>query len=82
MDKWQDTEKGRVFINKVFSDIGMPEVTEAQLEVGTYTNAQLASHFEDPIQLYNVLCQLNPHNSAASNRSILSFRVEMMPKKD
>lgn len=75
MSDWFDTEKGKELIEKAFETAGMPEVEEAELEPGTYTNLQLAQKAGSPEKFVTLLMKL-PDGSPASKRSILSFAVE------
>ena len=71
-EKWQD------FVDKAFKVIDLPEVDTEDLEVGTYTNAQIAEHFrKNSLGLVSLLDKL-PGSSVASRRSILSFVVDML----
>ena len=70
--KWQK------FVDSAFQAADLPEVPEEQLEVGTYTNAQIAEKLQgDPMKLLSLLMGVSTMGSHAEKRSILSFAVEM-----
>ena len=75
MTKWFDTEEGKAMIQQAFEATGLPEVEEKDLELGTFTNRQIAEKFEAPAELILILMGL-PEGSPASMRSILSFAVD------
>ena len=79
--KWYETEKGKTLIKSAFDDAGMPEVTKDQLEVGTYTNADLAAFFNDPMEFLMMTMKVSKSgDSPVSKRSVMSFAVEMLPR--
>ena len=81
--KWYDTEQGKSLIKSAFDDAGMPEVTKDQLEVGTYTNADLATFFSDPMDFLMMAMKMSGSvASPTSKRSIMSFAVEMLPRHE
>ena len=77
MAEWLNSEVGKVIFEEAFEKAGLPEIDENDLEVGTYTNRQIAEMFNDPVALTALLMML-PDNDHASKRSILSFTVEIM----
>ncbi len=79
--KWYETERGKALIKSAFDDAGMHEVTKDQLEVGTYTNADLAAFFSDPMEFLIMTTKMSKSGtSPVSKRSIMSFAVEMLPR--
>ena len=76
MPHWSSTEKGKEFIERAFRAADLPEVNEADLEPGTYTNQQIAEKVKNPVELLALLMNL-PGDDRASNRSVLSFAAEM-----
>ena len=76
MPHWSSTEKGKRLVKAAFEIAGLPEVAEAELEPGTYTNQQIVEMTESPKRLIALLMGL-PDNDPAFKRSILSFAVEM-----
>ncbi len=82
MSKWQDTDIGRDFIKNTFDQASMPEVLKKDLGPGTYTNEELAEFFTTALDFWHAVWQLRFTADPVVKRSILSFAVEMMPKKD
>lgn len=79
----KDQEKWDKFVESAFAAANLPEVPEDQLEVGTYTNRQIAERFRDnPMGLLALLMQLPKGGGAASRRSILSFAVDMRDSEE
>lgn len=73
-----EDNKWEAFVEAAFKAAGLPEVAEEELEVGTYTNQQIAERFRsDPMRLMTLLMQL-PGGGPASRRSILSFAVDLI----
>ena len=69
--KWQK------FVDSAFQAADLPEVPEEQLEVGTYTNAQIAEKLQgDPMKLLSLLMGVSTMGGHAEKRSILSFAVD------
>ena len=78
----QNEEKWNEFVEKAFEAAGLPEVSEDQLETGTYTNAQVAEMYRnDPTRLLSLLMGVSNLGNPAEKRSILSFAVDMDQKK-
>lgn len=70
--------KWKEFYQLCFKTAEIPEVKQEDLEVGTYTNQQIAEHFrKEPEKLVAVLMQLPKDANPGSKRSILSFLIEM-----
>ncbi len=79
----RDEGKWQKFVETAFKAAGLPEITEDQLEPGTYTNQQVADRFrDDPIRLVSILMDLPKSGSPASDRSVLSFAVDMMDNEE
>ena len=69
--KWQN------FVAAAFNAAELPEVGENDLELGTYTNAQIAEKLRgNPGRLLSLLMNVSKMGSPAQKRSILSFAVE------
>ncbi len=66
-------------IEKAFIETGLPEVSESQLETGTYTNAQIVEKLVKKLfVLFVLLARFREMNTdSATKRSMLSFAVEM-----
>lgn len=74
-----DEAKWQQFVETAFKAAGLPEVTENQLEPGTYTNAQIAEKMRGkPTKLLALLMQVSKTGGVAEKRSILSFAVDMV----
>lgn len=70
--------KYQEFVEKAFAVAGLPEVDETQLEIWTYTNAQIAEKMRGkPEELLSLLMRVSDLGSEAEKRSILSFAVDM-----
>lgn len=79
MSEGDAQEKWDKFVESAFANANLPEVSEDQLETGTYTNRQIAERFRDePLRLLGLLMSLPEGGGAASRRSVLSFAVDMM----
>jgi len=80
----QKEAKWQKFVESAFKTAKLPEVKEEELEIGTYTNAQVAEKFrDDPLGLLKLLMGLSKMGGGnASRRSILSFAVDMIEEKD
>ena len=82
MNYWLSTKKGEELLKSAFDDAGLPEVDEAKLKPGTYTNRQIAKQFESPEGLSLVLknlLELMPENcDAEGKRRILGIIVDKM----
>ena len=72
-EKWQE------FADAAFEAAGLPEVSEDQLEVGTYTNAQISEMLHgNGEKLLALLMQVSDiGDDVAAKRSVLSFAVDM-----
>ncbi|HUW24631.1 MAG TPA: hypothetical protein VMW04_03315 [Patescibacteria group bacterium] len=69
------------FVEAAFKAAGLPEVPADQLEIGTYTNAQIAERFRKNLLGFIAVLQNLPEGDNASRRSILSFAAEMMDEE-
>lgn len=74
---WSTTERGKKFVESAFKAADLPEIDEANLELGTYTNQQIAEKINKPESLLALLMNLSGGDNA-SRRSILSFAVDMI----
>ena len=77
MPRWLETEDGQELFEAIFKAVDLSEVEERDLEIGTYTNRQIAEKFDDPRKLTAILMSL-PNTSPASKRSIMSFTVDLL----
>jgi len=77
-------EKWQKLVNSAFEAAKLPEVTEDQLETGTYTNAQIAEKMRDkPVKFLSLLMDISQMGGGnASRRSILSFAVDMVDEEE
>lgn len=74
---WSTTKRGKKFVESAFKAADLLEIDEANLELGTYTNQQIAEKIDKPERLLALLMNL-PGSDNASRRSILSFAVDMI----
>ncbi len=77
MSDWSDTELGKQLVEAAFKAANLPEIDEASLEPGTYTNQQIAKKVDNPEKFVALLLGLPSGDDFASKRSILSFAVDM-----
>ena len=75
---WSETDLGRALVAIAFETANLHEVDENELEIGTYTNAQVAVKCSSPTQLVALLMKLPDGGGNASRRSVLSFAVDMI----
>lgn len=76
-NQWWETDHGKKLMAAAFEAAELPEVDETDLEIGTYTNLQLAEKSGSPEKLLMLLMRLPREINSASRRSIMSFAVEM-----
>ncbi len=82
MSDQQEQKKWQNFVETAFKAADLPEVTEDQLEAGTYTNAQIAEKLRaDPLKLISLLMGVSTLGGCAEKRSVLSFAVDMIDTK-
>lgn len=79
VDRDNSEEKWQKFVSAAFTAANLPDVPEDQLEVGTYTNAQIAEKFkDDPLKFVGILMKLSEMSgNDAEKRSILSFTADI-----
>lgn len=74
-----DEAKWQKFVTIAFEAAKLPEVTEDQLEAGSYTNVQIAEKLrDDPLRLLSLLNGVSRMDSPVEKRSILSFAVDIV----
>ena len=79
----QDNGEWQKFTEAVFKAADLPEVTEDQLEPGTYTNAQIAEKLrDDPIKFMGLMMDVSNMGNQVQKRSLLSFIVDMIVSKE